>query len=304
VDVKEPAVRRGLVGALVAALLAALLVTGSGRSASAWSLAPFDDVPEGHAFTGPIEWLQFRQLVTGYPGHAFRPSAPVLREQMAAFLHRYAGHPVVEDLPTTSPFADVPTSHVFYAEIVWLSRSGITTGYADGTFRPSDPVLREQMAAFLHRFADVREAGESIFTDVATDHVFADEIAWMADLGITTGYADGTFRPSDPTLREQMAAFLSRFDESVPAVPETAQVVLDQEPIAGATVTASLQQPHPTYTSVGFEWRDIVGPRLAVGPSFHLPAFGMTGTVHAVVRSPGHRPTWTDVVVFEADPLS
>ncbi len=297
--------RRSLAGVVVAALLATGLVAGSSRPAAAWTPLEFSDVPETHPFRHAVFWMTYRQLTTGYQENgrfAFRPSAPVLREQMAAFLYRYAGHPDVDDLPEVSPFTDVPTSHVFYAEIVWLSRSGITTGYADGTFRPSEPVLREQMAAFLHRFAGVIDGGASTFSDVPDTHVFADEIAWMADLGITTGYADGTFRPSAPSLREQLAAFLYRFDESVPPVPESAQVVLDQEPVVGVTVTASLQQPHAAYTSVGFEWRIDGGPRMATGRTYPLRSAGDFEYVYAVVRTPGHRPTRTGGFLLDVAP--
>jgi hypothetical protein len=49
----------------------------------------------------------------------------------------------------------VPVEHVFAGHVDWLAAAGITTGYtsADGrVFDPSAPVLREQMAAFLHRY--------------------------------------------------------------------------------------------------------------------------------------------------------
>ncbi|MDF1705364.1 MAG: S-layer homology domain-containing protein, partial [Aeromicrobium sp.] len=90
------------------------------------------------------------------PDGTFRPSAPVLREQMAAFLYRLAGSPPISLPLTGSPFTDVAVTDVFYTEIVWLESTGVTTGYAEAdgsrTFRGSEPVLREQMAAFLSRY--------------------------------------------------------------------------------------------------------------------------------------------------------
>ena len=188
----------------------------------------FVDVAENHTFAADIAWLATTGITTGYtrPDRyvEFRPQQPVLREQMAAFLYRLAGKPPVPDLPTDSPFIDVPTTHTFYTEIVWLSRSGVTTGYVaeDGStsFRPEQPVLREQMAAFLQRLtgAPVPAAPTTqAFADVGLDHVFAGHIAWLASSGISTGYAapDGppTFRPDQPVLREQMAAFLHRYTQ-------------------------------------------------------------------------------------------
>jgi hypothetical protein len=53
-------------------------------------------------------------------------------------------------------FDDVPNSNVFHADIGWLADAGITKGCnpPDNTeFCPKDEVTREQMAAFMRRFA-------------------------------------------------------------------------------------------------------------------------------------------------------
>ena len=49
-------------------------------------------------------------------------------------------------------FPDVPTSSQFHGDIDWLVDNGIANGYADGTFKPTAPVSRQAMAAFLHRY--------------------------------------------------------------------------------------------------------------------------------------------------------
>ncbi|OWY59808.1 hypothetical protein B7486_72575, partial [cyanobacterium TDX16] len=88
---------------------------------------------------------------------------------------------------------------------------GITTG-DDGLFRPSAPVSRAAMAAFMFRFQDEPTGPfpNPGFTDVGAGHPFFEEISWMADAGITTGFTDGTFRPAAPVTRQSMAAFLFR----------------------------------------------------------------------------------------------
>ncbi|GAA1742974.1 S-layer homology domain-containing protein [Aeromicrobium alkaliterrae] len=116
--------------------------------------ATFSDAVN-NTFSKHIAWLASEGITTGYADNTFRPSAPVLREQMAAFLYRLAGSPTFT-APATSPFTDVPTTATFYKQITWLDAVGVTTGYegpnGTRTFRGSDPVLREQMAAFLYRF--------------------------------------------------------------------------------------------------------------------------------------------------------
>ena len=51
------------------------------------------------------------------------------------------------------PLSDVSPSHWAYNYIKWLYDNGITTGYPDNTYRPSNTVQRDEMAAFLQRQA-------------------------------------------------------------------------------------------------------------------------------------------------------
>lgn len=119
-----------------------------------------------------------------------------------------------DDLETCSqdPFDDVGTAHPFCAEIAWMSDKGVSTGYADDTFRPGDEVTRQAMAAFMARLAGASlvPCTEAPFTDVGAGHAFCSEIAWMARQGISTGYGDGSFRPGAVVTRQAMAAFMAR----------------------------------------------------------------------------------------------
>lgn len=177
----------------------------------------FTDVPEDYQFYKEIAWLAERGITTGYPDGTYRPHGTVERGAMAAFFYRLAGSPQYT-APSTSPFSDVPTNHQFYKEIAWMESMGITTGYPDGTFRPSAAVNRDAMAAFFYRFADepaYRAPAQSKFTDMTPQTQFYKEVSWLADQGITTGWDDGTFRPTTSIARDAMAAFIYRYDQNV-----------------------------------------------------------------------------------------
>lgn len=120
-------------------------------------------------------------------------------------------------------FTDVPANAQFFHEISWLSNSGISTGYPDGSFRPLDSIQRDAMAAFLFRKAGSPAwfvpPAVSPFRDLGPGDMFYKEITWLAGQGITTGYEDGTFRPRTPVSREAMAAFLNRYATSVNRAP-------------------------------------------------------------------------------------
>ena len=52
-------------------------------------------------------------------------------------------------------FNDVPDSNVFHDDISWLAGTGITKGYGDGGYHPTDPVTRQAMAAFMKRLYNI-----------------------------------------------------------------------------------------------------------------------------------------------------
>jgi hypothetical protein len=192
----------------------------------------FADVPPGTQFETEINWMASQGISTGWlePNGAktYRPLAPVNRDAMAAFMHRLAGKPDFSP-PPVSPFTDLAPGDMFYKEIVWLAARYISTGWteSDGsrTFRPSQPVTRDAMAAFMYRLAG-RPAFDppatSPFADVTKDNIYYHEITWLAAQDISTGWpeSDGTrtFRPLQPVNRDAMAAFMFRFNSKFSAV--------------------------------------------------------------------------------------
>jgi hypothetical protein len=111
------------------------------------------DVPLGHPFLREIHWLLEEDIAEGFGDETYRPLTPVSRQAMAAFLYRVAGEPNPPSMPAQT-FSDVPVSHPFFEEIAWMTDADVARGFEDGTFRPSAPVSRQAMAAFLLRMAD------------------------------------------------------------------------------------------------------------------------------------------------------
>ncbi len=54
----------------------------------------------------------------------------------------------------TLPFTDVPSSNIFFCQIAQAFFTGLTNGTSDTTYSPTQPVPREQMAAFITRTQD------------------------------------------------------------------------------------------------------------------------------------------------------
>ena len=106
-----------------------------------------DDIGSSHE--ADINSLAAAAITTGCAPGSYCPEQSVTREQMATFLVR------AFDIPTDSanPFADVGGTHA--GDVAALYQSGITRGCSATPlfFCPGESVLREQMAAFLHRAA-------------------------------------------------------------------------------------------------------------------------------------------------------
>lgn len=209
-------------------LAGALVAGGSGAAQAADPVLPppavsalaFKDIGAS-GFAADIRWMKERGITTGFPDGTFRPLQSVNRDAMAAFMYRLAGTPEFV-APEVSPFTDVPTSAQFFKEIAWLKETGISTGFPDATFRPEDSVSREAMAAFIQRFAasycDIPAAKtfkappSPVFSDASVASLFFKETAWLKVSGISTGWADGTFRGGNEVSREAMSAFMHRMD--------------------------------------------------------------------------------------------
>jgi len=176
----------------------------------------FTDVLPPDLFYTEIEWMSASGISLGYDNgdgtKSYHPFEDVSRQAMAAFLYRYSGETFTP--PATPSFTDVPQAHPFYTAIEWMKARGISTGNADGTYSPLDPVSRQAMAAFLARLSGdtMPVVGTPAFSDVPNSNPFAAQVAWMKDSAISTGYPDGTFHPVEAVSRRAMAAFLFRFN--------------------------------------------------------------------------------------------
>ena len=139
--------------------MAAFLVRAKGLTQLFPPTPTFADVAPGTTFFGYIERLYEQGITQGCGTNGsgqllFCPSQVVPREQMAAFLVRAKG--LTELFPPTPTFADVAPGTTFFGWIERLYSLGITQGCGTNgsgqlLYCPTQPVPREQMAAFLIR---------------------------------------------------------------------------------------------------------------------------------------------------------
>ena len=93
---------------------------------------------------------------------------------------------------------------ITYQEAVTvIAGMGTVDGYSDGTFGPDEALTRGAAAKIICNLilgpttADALSASSAPFVDVPTTNTFAGYITYCSQQGIISGYADGTFRPTD-----------------------------------------------------------------------------------------------------------
>lgn len=129
---------------------------------------------------------------------------------------RYAGAKrlpqVKESLPpvTNGQFVDVPSTNPAHIAIKELNIAGVVNGFENQEFRPNESVTRGQAAAMINRVLKLDAKSSVKFSDVASNHSFAKDIAAMNEAGILKGYTTGQFGMYDTLTKSQLAVILDR----------------------------------------------------------------------------------------------
>ena len=113
-------------------------------------------------------------------------------------------------------YSDVESTYAYSAEVQFLSDLEIITGYPDGTFQPEGTITRAEAAAVIFRTLAGKESssenykGATDFVDVGVDHWACGYINFAVEMGIITGYPDGTFLPEKEISYAEYVTMLAR----------------------------------------------------------------------------------------------
>ncbi|MDQ6418780.1 endo-1,4-beta-xylanase [Paenibacillus sp. LHD-117] len=93
-----------------------------------------------------------------------------------------------------------------------MAARGIIKGISEDTFSPSDSIKRADFIALLVRALELQGSVEieEMFSDVLATDYYYDELAIAVELGIVSGFGDGTFRPDNAISRQDMMVLAAR----------------------------------------------------------------------------------------------
>ncbi|MCM3389121.1 S-layer homology domain-containing protein [Ureibacillus chungkukjangi] len=116
----------------------------------------FADVPTSHIYYKQIAAVANAKIMTGKDKDGktiFDPNGKLTRAQMAVIIanaYKLTG-------TSTKQFSDVPNGHFAYSYVQALAKSGVTTGYPDGTFQPNTYITRAHFGLFMYNAINLKK---------------------------------------------------------------------------------------------------------------------------------------------------
>ena len=209
--------RRALSILMVFAMLFTLTpAAGFAAENTASSGADYTDVAQDAWYKDAVDYVTDNGLLVGVADDQFGPEQNVTRAMVVTVMWRQSGAPASDG---ESAFTDVPDGEWYTAAVAWGADNGMVAGMSDTTFEPNTPVTREQLVAFMQRFAEKNGEDVSIgdgsvldaFTDADSLSDWAhDVMIWALENGVIGGMTDTTLVPQGNATRAQYAAILQR----------------------------------------------------------------------------------------------
>ena len=182
-------------------------------------MAAFTDLDPTAWYHDGIHFCLENGMMKGLGDGVFDPNGTTSRAMIVTILYRLEGEPMIR---SGMPFSDVTESDWYAMAVSWAESRGILNGFEDGSFRPNDPITREQLAAVLYRYAQTKGEGFTGLWSFKLDFPDAGEVSdwateamsWMVMNGVINGM-DGRLNPQGNATRAQAAAMVQRFCELI-----------------------------------------------------------------------------------------
>ena len=179
---------------------------------------PFTDLDENQWYEPAVAYAYRHDIMEGTSPTTFVPDKSLTRAEAVQVLYNLEGQPTVSG---NAAFPDL-VEKWYKPAIAWAESTGVVDGYEDGTFRPDEPVTREEFAQMLYNYAaykgyDLTAKGDlTAFPDGSEVQEWAlPAMTWANGNELINGHDDGALEPGGTTTRAQAAAILMRFDQNL-----------------------------------------------------------------------------------------
>ncbi len=184
------------------------------------SATPFTDVAAGAWYADAVQYVYEKGMMTGTSATSFSPDKTTTRGMIVTMLHRLENEPSA----TASDFTDVAAGAYYADAVAWAAANGVVNGISKTAFAPETAITREQMAAILYRYAQLKGYDVSVgedtnilsYTDAGQISEYAiPAMQWACGAGLIQGNTAATLNPKGNATRAEVATILMRFCEDV-----------------------------------------------------------------------------------------
>ncbi|MFA9422047.1 MAG: S-layer homology domain-containing protein [Sedimentibacter sp.] len=173
----------------------------------------FSDI-DGHWAKNWITQAVELGFVSGYEDGTFKPDRTITRAEFSKLLNN-AMH--IENTVSLN-FSDVNKNDWFYNEVQKSVASGFFSGYEDNTFRPNNPIKREEVAKVVSSAITTGDAdgeGATLLIDYTSIQDWAKpSVNTVYNKGYILGYPTGNYMPSKALTRAEAVKIIYEIVEN------------------------------------------------------------------------------------------
>lgn len=162
---------------------------------------------KGHWANYEIQNFVDKGHINGYGDKTFKPDNNITRAEFIKVVNSVFG---LKEKGTEN-FTDVSSGQWYYNDVCIAVKAGYINGYEDKTFRPNQPISREEAASIVANLKNVKGDGKLQFRDSNQVSSWAKQaVDAVSDNNLMGGYQDNTFKPKNKITRAEAVATLSR----------------------------------------------------------------------------------------------
>ncbi len=187
-------------------ILAIVLSLSLAVPVNSYAASTFTDTG-GHWAESYINTAVNQKIITGYPDGKFQPDKAVTRAEFATMVNKALGNTGTESLT----FSDVSYGEWYYNDVAKAVAAAYTAGYDDNTFRPNNPITRQEAAVMISRIVPTygEDANLKTYSDYGSIADWAyDAVEKVNGKGYIGAYNDGKIHPADQLTRAQTAKII------------------------------------------------------------------------------------------------
>ncbi len=210
-------------------MLVVLLVTAFSMQVSARVV--FSDLDPTHWCYNKIIDFEKKGYVCGYQDGTFRADRTITRAEYVKIVNNFFGYkPNTENV---AKFSDVSSDDWFAPYVNEAVARGYITGFEDGTFKPQDPIRRQEATVILARILGIdKEVYPADHVDGLAQYSDSEDVQEWARVAIHSysvynfinGYTDGTLKILQNVTRAETVELLHILEQ---------KVIIDREPSGG-----------------------------------------------------------------------